>query len=192
VKCGQRRKWTRGIFCAIFYWSLKDYAPCRQMWCGECYTSNPNVLFQIKSRVEEEAERENNPLMQERLTLAWGNKHRSEKDFKVARDGDHLLVPFECDLCIFRKLKNRNPLLENQQDLLLMACVRRANLDAFWSRAKSTALTNREKVAFGINMSAAMGLLGPYESDSPLPEEDHCGYEQSGLRNATSLLKARI
>jgi hypothetical protein len=147
------------------------------MWCGECYTSNPDILFQIKGRVEEEAERENDPLIQERLTSAWGKKHRSEKDYKVARDGDHMLVPFECDLCIFRKLKSRNPLPGNQQDTLLMACLRRANLDAFWSRAKSTVLTNRDKVAFAIRMSAAGGLLGPYESDGPLPEEDHCGYE---------------
>jgi hypothetical protein len=95
----------------------------------------------------------------------------------VARDGDHMLVPFECDLCIFRKLKSRNPLPGNQQDTLLLACLRRANLDAFWSRAKSTVLTNRDKVAFAIRMSAAGGLLGPYESDGPLPEEDHCGYE---------------
>jgi hypothetical protein len=95
----------------------------------------------------------------------------------VGRDGDHLLVPFECDLCIFRKLKSRNPIPGDQQDLLMLACVRRANLDAFWSRAKSTALTNRDKVAFGIKLSATMGLLGPYEADGPLPEEDHCGYE---------------
>jgi hypothetical protein len=50
-------------------------------------------------------------------------------------------------------------------------------LDAFWSRAKSTALTNRDKVAFGIKLLATMGLLGPYEYDGPLPEEDRCGYE---------------
>jgi hypothetical protein len=70
-----------------------------------------------------------------------------------------------------------NPILGNQQDLLMMACMQRANSDAFWSRAKSTALTNCDKVAFGIKMSATMGLLGPYKSDGPLPEEDHCGYE---------------
>jgi hypothetical protein len=53
----------------------------------------------------------------------------------------------------------------------------RANLDSFWSRAKSTVLANCDKVAFGIKMSATMGLLGPYESDGSLPEDDHCGYE---------------
>jgi hypothetical protein len=93
------------------------------------------------------------------------------------RDGDHLLVPTECDLCIFRKLKGQTPVPSNPQDALLLACIRRANLDAFWSCGKSTAFANRDKVAFGIRMSATLGLLGPYESDGLLPEGDHCGYE---------------
>jgi hypothetical protein len=78
---------------------------------------------------------------------------------------------------VFRKLKHRNPIPASHQDDLLLACIRRANLDAFWSRAKGTALNNRDKVAFALKMSAAMGLLGPYEANGPLPEVDHCGYE---------------
>jgi hypothetical protein len=87
------------------------------------------------------------------------------------------MVPFECDSCIFRKLHSRNPILSNAQDALLMACIRRLNLDAFWSRAKSTMISNRDKVAFGLKMSALVGLQGPYEADCSLPEYDHCGYE---------------
>jgi hypothetical protein len=177
AKSGLGRKWTRGIFCANFYWSMNDYAPCRQIWCGGCYTSSPNILFPVKTRVDQETERGNDPLLQERMISAWGKKHRSADDFLVGRDGDHLLVPFECDLCIFRKLKRRNPLPANPQDDLMLACIRRANLDSFWSRAKSTVLANRDKVAFGIKMSATMGLLGPYKSNGSLPEDNHCGYE---------------
>ena len=106
-----------------------------------------------------------------------GNQAQVPKRFFTAQDGDHLLVPFECDLCIFRKMQSRNPMVTNPQDTLLLACIRRANLDAFWSRAKSTALANRDKVAFGLKLSATMGLLGPYELDGPLPDYDHCGYE---------------
>jgi hypothetical protein len=95
----------------------------------------------------------------------------------MGRDGDHLMIPFECDLCVFRKLKGRNPIPTSHEDKLLSACIRRANLDAFWSRAKSTALSNRDKVAFGLKMSAKVGLLGPYEADGSLPDSDHCGYE---------------
>jgi hypothetical protein len=71
------------------------------MWCGACYTSSRDVLFHVKSRAEEEEERENDPLLQQRLKSAWGKKHRATGDFLVGRDGDHLLIPFECDLCVF-------------------------------------------------------------------------------------------
>jgi hypothetical protein len=60
---------------------------------------------------------------------------------------------------------------------LLTACLRRANLDTFWSRARGTALSNRDKVAFALKMSELVGLQGSYEADGPLPDHDHCGYE---------------
>jgi hypothetical protein len=101
------------------------------------------------------------------MRQAWGKKHRASNDFLVARDGDHLLVPFKCDMCIFRKLQGRNPVLTNPQDSLLIAFIRRANLDLFWSRAKATAGGNCDKVAFGIKILGLVGLLGPYKSDSP-------------------------
>jgi hypothetical protein len=105
AECGTNRKWTRGIFCNNFYRSLKGYAPCQQMWCGGCYTSNQDVLFHVKSGAEEEVESENNPHLQQQMRQVWGKKHRASNDFLVVRDGDHLLVPFECDLCIFQKLQ---------------------------------------------------------------------------------------
>jgi hypothetical protein len=106
-----------------------------------------------------------------------GKKHRAPDDFLVGRNGDHLLIPFECDLCVFRKLYGRNPVPAAPQDVLVQACTRRANMDACWSRAMGTSTSNRDKVAFALKMSALVELLGPYEADGPLPEENHCGYE---------------
>jgi len=48
----------------------------------------------------------------------------------VGRNGDHALIPFECDLCIFRKLKKMNPVEGRPGDDLLLGCIRRINLDA--------------------------------------------------------------
>jgi hypothetical protein len=87
---------------------------------------------------------------------------------------DHLLAPFECNLCVFRKLKRQNPIPGSHQDDLLSECIRRANLNAFGRRV---VLSNCNKVAFALKMIAAVGLLGPCKADGPLPEEDHCGYE---------------
>jgi hypothetical protein len=50
------------------------------------------------------------------------------------------------------------------------------NPDAFLSQAKSTVLSNGEKVAFRLNMSGFVALMVPYEADSSLPEFDHCEY----------------
>jgi hypothetical protein len=38
-------------------------------------------------------------------------------------------------------------------------------------------LSNRDKVAFALKMSAMVRLAGPYEADGPLLEHNHCGYE---------------
>jgi hypothetical protein len=111
------------------------------------------------------------------LQKAWGKKHRSESDFLKARDGDHTLVPFECDLCVFRKLKGRSPVLPNPVDELLLGCIRRMILDVFWSSATPTVQGNRDKLAMGLRLSLMVGLKGPFVHEGPLPDYDHCGYE---------------
>ena len=54
-----------------------------------------------------------------RLESRWGKKGQKEDDYLKARDGDSLMVPFECDLCIFRKLRRENPKAESPSDQLL-------------------------------------------------------------------------
>jgi hypothetical protein len=127
------------------------------MWYGGCYTSNQDFLFHVKSGAKEEGESEPPPRLQQRMRQAWGKKPRASNAFLIAREGKHLLVPFECDLCIFRKVQGGNPVLPNPQDSLLIACIRRASLDLFWSRAKGTASGNRDKVAFGIKCQVWWG-----------------------------------
>jgi hypothetical protein len=102
----------------------------------------------------------------------------SASAFHVARDGDHLMVPFECYFCIFEKLRGTEPNLEpGNKDRVLMACIRRVNLDAFWSRMTSTVTTNRDKVRSGLKLSESVGLKGPYMATTAFPHWDHCGYE---------------
>jgi hypothetical protein len=135
------------------------------------------VEFHVKQPGNEEVENERDPLDQMRLQRAWGKRHRSPLDFLKARDGDHILVPFECDLCIFRKLRKHPPDVGSATDRLLMACIRRANLDSFWSRATDTVRGNRDKTKMGIDFSRSVGLEGPYLHEGSLPPHDHCGYE---------------
>jgi hypothetical protein len=52
-----------------------------------------------------------------------------KKRYCEARNGDNLVTPFQGDLCHFRNLMNRNPNENMAQDLRIMKCIRRANLD---------------------------------------------------------------
>ena len=98
-------------------------------------------------------------------------------DFLRARDGEHLMTPFECDLCIFRKLRKIDPRPDNSQDELLLVCIRRINLDAFWARASTTVNQNRRQVNASLKFSKLLGLPGSFEHKGPYPTHDHCGYE---------------
>ena len=87
------------------------------------------------------------------------------------------MVSFECNMCLLWKLYGRPPRLDNSTDCFSLACIRRINLDAFWSRARSTVEANAAKVREGLKISARLGLPGPYLDPGPLPPHDHCGYE---------------
>jgi hypothetical protein len=88
------------------------------------------------------------------------------------------MLSFECDLCIFRKLRDQHqPDPQSQVDTCVMLTIRRMNLDAFWSRATPTVVGNAGVVVRGLRHSASLGLTGPYLATGPLPYRDHCGYE---------------
>jgi hypothetical protein len=133
------------------------------MWCAKCYTSDPEVTFHINRPVDDEG-------------VVW--KRRKEVDrFTVARNGDHVVCPFQCDLCIFRLLKKRDPDPSSASDRLLLACIRRASLDAFHSREKRTVEGTFNAMKRAIALSEKVGLSGGYPAPGPFPFEDICGYE---------------
>ena len=73
------------------------------------------------------------------------------------------MTPFECDVCVFRKLRKCKPKENNPQDQLLLGVIRRMNLDALWSRATGTVVQNALRAESGIELSSLLGLQGPYE-----------------------------
>ena len=93
-----------------------------------------------------------------------------EKRFLVGRDGDYLLTPFQCELCHFRNIYGRNPDSNRFQDVFAAVAMRRASLDAFWSREPATVASNLAEfrrmeesaaVAFGFPDGVAEEL-GPF------------------------------
>ena len=157
------------------------------MWCGECYSSTADLNFHVADpeNILTEAGDDN------RLTSGWKIKQSDRLRFCAARDGDDLLVSFECDTCIFAKVYQRLPDRVGEDDKFVLGCIRRINLDAFWSRARSTVLSNTSRFREMVNMSLRLGFEPPYGDPGPLPGFDHCGYRVAILMVAKSLQSGR-
>jgi hypothetical protein len=185
--CSKLLTWTQGIFCANFGARVWNSDTCQNAWCGGCYTSNRTTKFHIA----DEANIPTLPNDEDRLVSGWRKRKGDVNRFETARNGDDLLVSFECDICIFRKLYNRDASPQFSKDVFALSCIRRINLDAFWSRARATVESNAAKIREGLRLSEALGLSGPYLSPGPLPLDDHCGYEVAMQMVSSSLNSGR-
>ena len=123
----------------------------------------------------EDLEKEKGPEYQARMEVQWGRKSQKEDDFRVGRNGDHIICPFECDLCVFRKLRGVDPSPTSHLDKVTLAYIRRMNLDAMWSWASATVFSNRDNAKKVIDCCAFFGLEGPFLHEGPHPDYDHVG-----------------
>ncbi len=88
---------------------------------------------------------------EDRILSGWKPRKTDIGKFSKARNGDDLLVPFECDTCVFAKLFVREPEpIGNSKDAFAMGCIRRVVLDAFWSRATTTVEENTSRIREGL------------------------------------------
>ena len=150
-----------GIFCANFSSTRDVFLPCRGMWCAECYAQSGATCFPIKKTYDEEGE----------------EIKRDDEDsrFRHARDGDHYMVPFQCELCHFRNIQRREPIASQEQDVLLLDFIRRANLDAFWARESGTVSANLSSVKRIHKSKDKFGMQDLFPLMGPFPLEDTFG-----------------
>lgn len=98
------------------------------------------------------------------LQVVLGDEDR----FQYGRNGDHLLVSFQCGLCHFRNMEGRNPVSGNALDNRVLMLIRRATLDSFWSREPATVRGTlrqggkMEDIASQLGLSPVMGAMGPF------------------------------
>jgi hypothetical protein len=161
------------------------------MWCGGCYSSLKTLNFHIASLSDTNGEDDD----ENRIQTGWKRRKGDTSRFETARDGDDLMISFECDTCIFTKLYQRLPLTGGQdaKDDFAIACIRRITLDAFWSRAKSTISANTASMRAMVSSSINdFGLpSGPCVDPGPFPNFDHCGYQVAMQMVAASLQEGR-
>jgi hypothetical protein len=98
-----------------------------------------------------------------------------EERFRTARNGDHLLTTFQCERCHFQNIYRRSPVRYDGVDEEVMYMIRRANLDAFWSREPSTVgatlrgAKRMSRTESKYQMPSATPPMGPF------PVEDSLG-----------------
>jgi hypothetical protein len=96
---------------------------------------------------------------------------RDADRFMHGREGDQFMTTFQCDLCHFRNMFDRSP-DPNGTDDLTLKFIRRANLDAMWSRAPGTIKNNRREVIGLYSRSKIFGLPQILPAMGPFPTRD--------------------
>ena len=87
------------------------------------------------------------------------------------------MCPFQCDLCVFRMLQERDPVTASEADKYLLEMIRRVSLDALWAREPTTVSGNLQKMRELIRVSGEMNILRPpFPPIGPYPLEDVLGY----------------
>lgn len=166
--CGKMILQAQGIFCANMSSKRGSFRECRGVWCGECYRLPNDNYFKIRKADAAGNNPDNNILVEE------------EPRFLTARNGDHFCTRFQCDRCQFINIHSREP-MSSGSDQLLLKFIRRATLDAFWSREPTTIAANRSTfnqtlrcLSFlHLEPEKAFPLMGPF------PIEDSQGYAQA-------------
>jgi hypothetical protein len=154
----------QGVFCANYWAKRGHWERCNGIWCGGCFEPAGDDEFPMRIPLDDGGQ----PIFLDA---------KDEGRFVVARGGDHLFTRFQCGPCHFRNIQGRDPIPGDGADALMVKCIRRATLDAFWSREAGTIRGSRSsmKATFRCaNMVRGLGIfprLGPF----PLRDVDGMG-----------------
>ena len=130
LECSTIRKQGHGLFCGNFLLARGSYPPCGSVWCGKCYKESRNDHFPRLNNNQNGSDLEVDAAYTQNL-------------YRCGRDGDHLMgVPFECDLCSFRNVVGRDPVVTDGRDEFTLTAIRRVLLDVMWAREPDTVTSN--------------------------------------------------
>lgn len=95
--------------------------------------------------------------------------------FLQARNGDHVIVPFQCELCHFRNVYGREPEADNYKDKELFVFARKANLHSFWSREHPTVRNNLKELIRMMKTEKRFGFVCTTPPLGPFPVNNDPG-----------------
>ena len=135
---------------------------------------HPCDSFYVQKTLDEEEDLETEEVLSDR--------------FQVGRPGDHLMgIPFECDLCHFRNLNGRDPCKRSAKDAYTLVLIRRAMLDACWSRERSTVAGNLSRMV--LDYTTGMSCLSIERCPLPVLGNDEVT-DRVGMGPALLMLNA--
>ena len=97
------------------------------------------------------------------------------------------MTPFQCENCHFQNIMRRNPHPHNLQDEEILELIRRASLDAFWSRATGTVESNLRRARRLEQRAKEKGRPPINDNMGPWPIED-----AMGMNSAISILEESL
>jgi hypothetical protein len=150
---------------------------CDGAWCAKCYKQDALDKFPVLYASDLED------------ALMDPGEFAEDLDptrFKQARNGDHLMCPFQCDDCCFENILGRGP-TECNSDKTLQITIRRAILDSFWAREPSTVAKNLGEGVRFLRESRALGIEDPYPPRGPFAVDD-----DFGMRTAVAMLRRSL
>ena len=130
-ECGVPVSTGSGVVCGNFGKARESGVTCNGAWHGTCYKQSERDSFPVLQSC----------YLEESLLGPEAMEEDDPNQFKCAWDGGHLMCPFQCDACHFYNIQWRGPGAKLQDEVLLM-CIQRANLNAFWSWETVTVLAN--------------------------------------------------
>jgi hypothetical protein len=123
------------------------YPACGGIWCGTCYG-----LDESAAETEGDGSNTGNSAAG---TIVGGDSLPSRV---TARNGDHLLTPFQCERCHFVNIQGRLPNDGSSKDKLLLQNIKRATLDAFRARDDDKVSDHCRSLREYAKCSAEMGV----------------------------------
>lgn len=110
--------------------------------------------------------------------------------YRRGRNGDHIMgVPFSCELCHFRNVNLRDPLLDSSKDVYTLTAMRRANIDVCWAREPSTVRANLNRARRDFFETEEHCTI-EHQSLPFLPDPDL--KDKVGMRHALRVLQASL
>ena len=172
-----------GLFCSNFLLGHTTSPLCRNVWCGECYLEASNDRF---PRLDDNREGLNAIDLEIEVSPTLNR-------YWCGRNGEHLMgVPFECNLCSFRNVCGRDPLLGNHRDQFMLTSIRRVQLVVMWARESHATNWARAKADYAMVMQKLSILPERLLPQLGLAEvEDRVGMSEALATLATSLRTGR-